>query len=100
MSTTANPLPLTTVFVPPAGTHLAPRVALDESNDESGCLSTATYNGNAIWAPDLPEASSLSPAVLLGATGQAVDLLCYPPAFTLGEVYSPGICPSGELDLA
>ncbi|KAK5165526.1 uncharacterized protein LTR77_009055 [Saxophila tyrrhenica] len=69
--------PLTTVFTPPAG-----------------CLSTRTYNGNAIWAPDVSK-GSLSPAVLLGATGQAADLLCYPPKFTLNHYYSPGICPSG-----
>ena len=68
--------PLTTVFTPPPG-----------------CLATATYNENGIWAPSYSK--SLSPVVLYGATGQAPDLVCYPPKYTLNYVYSPGICPSG-----
>ena len=77
--TTSNFIgPLTTVFTPPAV-----------------CLETVTYNPNGLWSPDVSKSGGLSPAVLLGATGQAPDLACYPPKFTVDRIYSPGVCPSG-----
>ena len=75
----------TTELLGPLTTHFTPPTA---------CLATATYNPSGIWAPDYSK--SLSPAVLYGATGQAPDLVCYPPKYTLNHVYSPGICPSGR----
>ncbi|KAK3721348.1 hypothetical protein LTR37_003224 [Vermiconidia calcicola] len=80
MSLTTSPIlgALTTTWTPP-----------------TPCLSTVTFNPYAIWAPGITGTPKLSPAVLLGATGQAADLVCYPPAFTQNHVYSPGICPSG-----
>jgi hypothetical protein len=72
MPVTTSPIlgPLTTVFTPP-----------------SGCLSTVTYSPASV--------SSGTAELYLGASGNAVDLECYPPAFQTDCVYSPGVCPSG-----
>jgi hypothetical protein len=60
--------PLTTYWTPP-----------------STCLSTITFcsdpNGQ-LW---------------LGQTGNLVDPRCYPTNFATDDVYSPGVCPSGEM---
>lgn len=71
--------PLTTLWTPP-----------------SACLSTVTATPPAMYSGSgsigVDEATS---ALYLGATGNAVDPVCYPPRFTTDHVYSPGICPSG-----
>ena len=70
--------PLTTVWTPP-----------------TACLETITYSPSAVLSADSTVVTQEA-ALYFGATGNAVDLVCYPPRFKTDNAYSPGVCPNGD----